>query len=45
MIPFEGIDEHRIEIEPNHDLNLAKPGTGKSIYSEIKKTGSVSEKF
>lgn len=34
---FDGVDQHRIEIEPNHDRILAKPGTGKSIYSEMKK--------
>lgn len=37
MNPFQGVDEHRIEIEPNHDLILAKSGSGKSIFSEIKK--------
>lgn len=37
MNPFEVVDEHRIEIEPNHDLILAKSGSGKSIFSEMKK--------
>ena len=37
MNPFEGVDEHRIEIEPNHDLILPKSGSGKSIYWEMKK--------